>query len=108
MTARRAHVLIGVGGAAVGALWAGGLEPAVAGIVLGGALATSFRYPLATSLLAAAVLLATVPRGTIPGGDSFAAYALVVLPAEVLNAGDGRSAAGGGVRSSAVVVAHER
>ena len=81
MTARRAHVLIGVGGAAVGALWAGGLEPAVAGIVLGGALATSFRYPLATSLLAAAVLLATVPRGTIPGGDSFAAYALVAAHA---------------------------
>lgn len=33
---------------------------------------------------------------------------LGVLPAEVLNAGDGRSAAGGGVRPSAVVVAHER
>ncbi len=36
------------------------------------------------------------------------AAALDVLPAEVLNAGDGRSAAGGGVRASAVVVAHER
>ena len=34
--------------------------------------------------------------------------ALGVLPAEVLNAGDGCSAARGGVWSSAVVVAHER
>ena len=34
--------------------------------------------------------------------------ALGVLPAEVLNAGDGCSAVGGGVWSPAVVVAHER
>jgi hypothetical protein len=33
---------------------------------------------------------------------------LVVLPADVLDAGDGSSAAGGGVRAPSVVEAHER
>jgi predicted GIY-YIG superfamily endonuclease len=41
-------------------------------------------------------------------GSPLIRAALAVLLAEVLNAGDGRSAAGGGVRSPAVVVAHER
>ena len=41
-------------------------------------------------------------------GEGPAGWDLGVLPAEVLNAGDGCSAVGGGVWSPAVVVAHER
>jgi hypothetical protein len=49
-----------------------------------------------------------IPRDEMPSVRAAAGERLGVLLAEMLNAGDGRSAAGGGVRPSAVVVAHER
>ncbi len=67
MTRRRAQLLIGCAGAAVGggwvAIWGHGLGPVAAAVIMGGALAAARRYPLGAGLVSATALLAIAPYG---------------------------------------------
>jgi hypothetical protein len=71
---------------------------------------------VALALLLGIVLLPSASDGQGFKQPAWAAIALIeltalplaVLPAELVDARDGRSAVGGGVRSPAVVEAHER
>jgi signal transduction histidine kinase len=92
MTARRADLITGIGGA-VGAavlclLWSGsgfGFEvgplPLAAAIGSGGALGLARSYPRATALAVGGLLLAAAPAGEPVGGDAFVVMPLVAAHA---------------------------
>jgi len=64
---RRAELLIGCAGAALGgayvAIWGHGLGPIAAATIMGGALGAARRYALGACLVSATALLATAPYG---------------------------------------------
>ncbi|HEX5922855.1 MAG TPA: histidine kinase [Baekduia sp.] len=74
--------MVALAGAAVGAgttaLWGTGGWPLASAVALGAALGGSRRYPRATWLAAAALLLVTGAFGALPGDNDFTTYLLVM------------------------------
>jgi len=113
MAERRAELLLGLAGASAGAgtvaIWGSGPGSAATALVLGAALGTSRRYPRATWLGAAALLVATASEGSLAlfprGGDPFALYLLVAAHAFLVGRWD--SHWHGLVGSAALIAAAE-
>ena len=79
MRPARADLLIGLTGAVAGAVFAIGQPPVdvVTAVALGAALGGARRWPRATWILAASIILSAAARGRLPGGQAMTGYVLV-------------------------------